>query len=66
MHNSQRTICTPNWKEDREYGDVELTVYPNRELVGQILSYGSFLEVMEPVSFRERIVDELRKILERY
>lgn len=66
MHNSQRTICTPNWKESREYGDVELTVYPNRELVGQILSYGSFLEVMEPVSFRERIVDELRKILERY
>lgn len=66
MHNSQHTICTPNWKESREYGDVELTVYPNRELIGQILSYGSMLEVVGPLSLRERVGNELKKMLERY
>lgn len=66
MHNSQRIICTPNWKEGREYGDVELTVYPNKELVGQILSYGSMLEVVEPLSFRTRVAEELRKMHNLY
>lgn len=66
MHDSQRIICTPNWKEGRDYGDVELIVYPNNELVGQILSYGSMLEVIEPLSLRERVGDELKKMLERY
>ena len=66
MHDSQRVICTPNWKEGHDYGDVELIVYPNNELVGQILSYGSMLEVVEPLSFRERVAGELKKMLERY
>lgn len=66
MHDSQRIICTPSWKEGRDYGDVELIVYPNNELVGQILSYGSMLEVVEPLSFRERVAGELKKMLERY
>lgn len=66
IHDSQRVICTPSWKEGREYGDVELTVYPNKELVGQILSYGSMLEVVEPLSFRERVAGELKKMMERY
>lgn len=66
IHDSQRVICTPSWKEGREYGDVELTVYPNKELVGQILSYGSMLEVVEPFSFRERVAGELKKMMERY
>ena len=66
MHDSQRIICTPNWKEGREYGDVELTVYPNKELVGQILSYGSMLEVIGPDGFREHIAKELRLMNNRY
>ena len=66
MHNSQRTICNPNWKEGREYGDVELTVYPNKELVGQILSYGSMLEVVGPLSFRRRVSEELNKTQNLY
>lgn len=66
MHNSQHIICAPNWKEGREYGDVELTVFPNKELVGQILSYGSMLEVVCPDSFRQRVAEELNKMSERY
>lgn len=66
MHDSQRVICTPSRKEGRDYGDVELNVYPNKELVGQILSFGSMLDVVEPMSFRERVAGELKKMLERY
>lgn len=66
IHDSQCIICTPNWKEGREYGDVELTVYPNNELVGQILSYGSMLEVIGPDEFRLRVAVELNKMSERY
>ena len=66
MHNSQHTICTPNWKEGRESGDVELRVYPNNELVGQILSYGSMLEVVSPKDFRNRIAGELAEMNKRY
>lgn len=66
FHNSQRTVCTPNWKEGREYGDVELTVYPNKELVGQVLSYGSMLEVIGPEDFRRRVAEELNKTQNLY
>lgn len=66
MHSTQRVICRPSYKEGREYGDVELTVYPNNELVGQILSYGSMLEVLGPDGFRQRVAEELRKSMIRY
>lgn len=66
LHDSQHTICTPSWKEGREYGDVELTVYPNKELVGQILSYGSMLEVIEPENFRCQIKNVIMKSLVQY
>ena len=66
MHNSQRTLCTPNWEEGRNFCDVELTVYPNKELVGQILSYGHLLEVVSPEFFRNRIAGELAEMNKRY
>ena len=66
MHSTQRVVCGPSYKEGRDYGDVELTVYPNNELVGQILSYGSMLEVVGPDGFRWRVAEELRKTMIRY
>lgn len=66
LHDSQRVIDYPNWKEDREFGDVEIVVYPNAELVGQILSYGSFLEVLSPDNFRKSVRDEIIKTINRY
>ena len=66
MHSTQRVICRPSYKEGREYGDFELTVYPNNELVGQILSYGSMLEVVGPDGFRQRVAGELEKMSGRY
>lgn len=66
LHDSQVIIERPNWKENREWGDVEILVYPNVELVGQILSYGSTLEVISPESFRARVSNELTFSLKRY
>ena len=66
LHDSQVIIEHPNWKEGREWGDVEIQVYPNVELVGQILSYGNTLEVISPEYFRERVSNELALSLKRY
>ena len=66
LHESQKVISYPNWKEGREYGDVEIQVYPNVELIGQILSYGNMLEVISPVKFRERVQNEVKSIGIRY
>ena len=66
MHSTQRIVCWPSFEEGRETGDFELTVYPNNELVGQILSYGSMLEVIGPDSFRQRVAEELKKMSGRY
>lgn len=64
IHDSQRTVLYPGKYHD--YGEVELKVYPNVELVGQILSYGSFLQVVSPKGFRERVANELCRAIEQY
>ena len=66
LHDSQKVILYPDWKTGREYGEFEITVIPNVELIGQILSYGSTLEIISPDSFRKRVVDELSKLYLRY
>jgi len=66
LHESQKVISYPNWEEGRKYGDIEIEVYPNVELVGQVMSYGRFLEVISPNSFRERIKVELAESLNVY
>lgn len=66
LHESQKVISYPNCKEGRDYGDIEIEVYPNVELVGQIMSYGKLLEVLSPNTFRIRIKDELSESLNVY
>jgi predicted DNA-binding transcriptional regulator YafY len=43
-----------------------INVFPNKELMGQILSYGSFLEVLSPDELRNTIRNELAILSERY
>lgn len=62
LHDSQFVIQYPNWNENREYGDVEITVYPNVELIGQILSYGSYLQIISPQTFKDRVKDEVENM----
>lgn len=66
LHNSQKVLIEPDVKMGREYGEVEITVIPNVELVAQILSYGSTLQVLSPDSLKYRIVDELKRMLSHY
>lgn len=66
LHDSQIVVEYPNWQEGREYGEVEIQVYPNVELIGQILSYGRYLQVMSPSAFVDRICEETVKMSHLY
>ena len=52
--------------DGHRYGEVRLTIEPNRELRGRILMYGENLEVMQPLQLREQIKEILMKQLENY
>ena len=52
--------------DDGCYGEVTLTIEPNRELRGKILAYGQYLEVMSPHSLREQIEDILKLQIHQY
>ena len=53
-------------QEDGNYGEVRLTIEPNRELRGRILLYGDNLEVISPMSLREQIKEILRRQMQQY
>ena len=55
LHHSQKETLPFGEYEDGCYGEVTLTIEPNRELRGRILMYGENLEVMLPLSLREQI-----------
>ena len=66
LHHSQKETLPFGAHEDSSYGEVTLTIEPNRELRGKILAYGQYLEVMEPMSLREQIKDILKRQMEYY
>ena len=66
LHHSQKETKPFGEHEDGIYGEVVLTIEPNRELRGKILAYGQYLEVMEPLALREQIKEILRKQIEQY
>ena len=49
LHYSQKESLPFGEHEDGEYGEVTLTIEPNRELRGKILLYGENLEVVQPL-----------------
>ena len=55
LHHSQKETIPFGEHEDGWYGEVMLTIEPNRELQGKILAYGQYLEVVSPQSLREQI-----------
>ena len=66
LHHSQQEISPFGEHADGTYGEVSLTIEPNRELRGKILAYGQYLEVMQPQSLREQIKEILQKQMEQY
>ena len=55
LHHSQKETKPFGEYEDGSYGEVSLTIEPNRELRGKILLYGENLEVICPQSLRVKI-----------
>lgn len=66
LHHSQKETLAFGEHEDGNYGEVRLTIEPNRELRGRILLYGENLEVISPLSLREQIKDTLKRQLTQY
>lgn len=66
LHDSQKVVVYPNPEQGQIYGEVEICVFPNVELLGQILSYGSNIIVLSPTSYRKIVAEELQKSLCQY
>lgn len=66
LHHSQTETLPFGEHEDGCYGEVMLTIEPNRELRGKILAYGQYLEVMEPLGLREQIKETLKEQMLQY
>ena len=66
LHRSQKETLPFGDLEDGAYGEVTLTIEPNRELRGRILMYGEGLEVMSPLSLREQILGIIKRQIEAY
>lgn len=66
LHHSQQETLPFSEHNDGCYGEVTLTIEPNRELRGKILAYGQYLEVMRPLSLREQILDIIMRQIEAY
>jgi hypothetical protein len=66
LHHSQKETLPFGEHDNQWYGEVRLTIEPNRELRGRILLYGDNLEVILPMSLREQILEILKKQMEQY
>lgn len=66
LHHSQIETLPFGKHEDGWYGEVALTIEPNRELRGRILAYGQYLEVIQPLSFRKQVVEIIKKQMMQY
>ena len=66
LHHSQQETLPFGEHEDGCYGEVTLTIEPNRELRGRIMLYGENLEVMHPLSLRGQIKEIIMKQMEQY
>jgi len=61
IHPTQSVVA-----DDDQQFVISLEVFPNYELKQLLLSYGSNLEVLEPLSLRQAIAEELKKSLLYY
>ena len=61
FHLSQRIL-----EDNPDYAVISINVKINKELVSQILSFGSDVEVISPLSLRARIASKIRLLYEKY
>lgn len=61
LHMSQRVV-----EEGDDYAVISINVKVNNELEAQLLSFGSDVEVLSPVSFRTRIMEKIKAMNQKY
>ena len=61
LHHSQREINTTE-----EYSDFELNLKPTADFKAQLMSRGQWIEVLEPQSLADEIVEWHKNAIERY
>ncbi|MBR1400022.1 MAG: WYL domain-containing protein [Prevotella sp.] len=61
LHHSQKETLPFGEYKDGCYGEITLTIEPNRELRGRIMLYGENLEVVQPLSLREQMKDIIKQ-----
>ena len=66
LHHPQNETQPFGEHDGQWYGEVRLIIEPNRELQGRILLYGENLEVISPLSLREKIKEILKKQMDQY
>lgn len=66
LHPTQQVVTPYDKYDDGEYGEFELQVEFNNELVGRILYFGDGLEVISPRYIRERFAQRIRTLMNRY
>ena len=66
LHHSQKETQTFGEHDGLWYGEVTLTIEPNRELRGRILMYGEGLEVVDPLTLREQIREVIKRQMAQY
>ena len=66
LHHSQKIVTDFGEHDGKEYGEFELYVEQNDELIGRILQKGEKLEVISPLDVRKRGKEEVQEIMRRY
>ena len=66
LHHSQKEQLPFGEHEDGHYGEIRLTIEPNRELCGKIFAFGQYLEVTQPQSLREQIMEIIKQQMAQY
>lgn len=66
LHHSQQVMTPFTDKNGRQYSEVSLILKINNELISKLLSFGGDIEVVSPVSLRDKIRKTLEKQIARY
>lgn len=61
LHASQCEIATTD-----EYADFSFDIRPTADFIGQLLSYDSGLEVLQPLELRQKLQQQIEAMLQRY
>ena len=66
LHHSQRELQSGSMPDGGTYTDFAFDIRPTADFLGQLLSHGDGIEVLEPEDVRQKMRQMLEKALNRY